>query len=172
VIVRKERDADIEAIRAVNDAAFKQPGEGMLVDALRANGGVMLSLVAQEDGPAGAIVGHILFSPVTVEAESGRFGAAGLAPLAVLPDKQSQGIGSRLVRDGLDLVRRKGVPGCVLLGSPKYYSRFGFDRASRIGLYWKTQPTETEHFLMVELTPGTPFGRGGLVSYRPEFDTV
>ena len=171
MIVRKARDTDVDAIRAVNDAAFRQSGEGALVDALRENGGLMLSLVAQEE-PGGEIVGHVAFSPVVVESEAGRTGAAGLAPLAVLPARQSQGIGSTLVRNGLDLLRRTGIPGCVVLGAPRYYSRFGFDRASRVGLYWKTQPKETDHFLMIELHPGSPFGRGGLVSYRPEFDAV
>src|SRR5918998_1345366 len=98
LIVRAERPEDLHAVRRVNELAFDGAGEADLVDALRESGAAHLSLVAEEGG---RVVGHILFSPVTVESAGGDWGATGLAPMAVLPELQRRGVGSALVREGL-----------------------------------------------------------------------
>ncbi|MBN3789037.1 N-acetyltransferase [Burkholderia sp. Ac-20353] len=126
VTLRDERKGDADAIARVIVAAFAgEPRGGQferhIVDVLRADGALSVSLVAERDG---RIVGHVAFSPVTIGAASE--GWYGLAPLAVLPDCRRQSIGAGLVRTGLDALRRLGARGCVLLGEPAYYTRFGF----------------------------------------------
>ena len=122
-VVRKESTADVPAIYKVNERAFGQPGEANLVDALRAKGKAVISLVAENDRQ---IIGHILFSPVTLEPANKELFALGLAPMAVLPEFQNQGIGSLLVRAGLEECRKQGCDFVAVLGHPTYYPRFGF----------------------------------------------
>ncbi|RQS65368.1 N-acetyltransferase [Burkholderia sp. Bp8963] len=126
VTLRDERASDVAAIARVIAAAFAgEPHGGQveqrIVDAFRADGCLSVSLVAERDG---RIVGYVAFSPVTIGTDSE--GWYGLAPLAVLPDCRRQSIGAGLVRTGLDALRRLGARGCVLLGEPAYYTRFGF----------------------------------------------
>jgi putative acetyltransferase len=168
VTLRTELPADHAGVRRVNELAFGQPGEADVVDALRAAGAATLSLVAV-DGDR--VVGHILFSPVTVASPSGDFTALGLAPMAVLPELHRRGVGSRLVRAGLDELRRAGHEVVVVLGHPGYYPRFGFERASARGIRWEHDAPD-EAFLVLELRPGALRGRGGVVRYRPELDSV
>jgi putative acetyltransferase len=115
LIVRRERPEDIAAVRRVNECAFARPDEANLVDTLRMGSKVTLSLVAVEDGQ---IVGHILFSPVTIESGDRTFPAAGLGPMAVLPERQRRGIGSQLVKAGLKECRNAGHDCVVVLGHP------------------------------------------------------
>src|SRR5262245_12757811 len=129
VLIRAEQPNDGDAIRRVLEAAFPTAAEARLVDLLRRNDHLRLSLVAEADG---AIVGHIGFSPIEVDGESG--GGLGLAPVAVLPSCQRQGIGSHLICEGLTACERAGYGFVVVLGSPLYYPRFGFARADRRGL--------------------------------------
>ena len=146
------------------------------MDALRARGQATLSLVAVEGH---RVVGHILFSPVTIESvgesggESGGepVAALGLGPMAVLPTRQRQGIGSLLVRTGLAACRDAGHGCVVVLGHPEYYPRFGFTRASRHGVTWE-HPAPDEAFMLLELREGALGGRGGIVRYQPEFGGV
>ncbi|MBI3992747.1 MAG: N-acetyltransferase [Candidatus Lambdaproteobacteria bacterium] len=166
--IRDECPEDVSAIHHVNALAFGQPQEAALVDALRRAGAVLLSLVAVEDG---AIVGHILFSPVRVRGGGGEFAAVGLAPMAVLPAWQRRGIGSALVRAGLARLRGMGQEAVVVLGHPAYYPRFGFRRASVFGLRWEHAAPD-EAFMALELVAGSLAGRQGVVAYRPEFDGV
>src|SRR2546425_12418748 len=128
--IRPEQPADIPGIRAVNLAAFGTRAEADLVDALRDQTTPLVSLVAED---AGAIVGHILFSPVTLDAHP-EIQLMGLAPMAVTPAWQGRGIGSALVRDGLDACKRVGASAVVVLGHATYYPRFGFTPASRFGI--------------------------------------
>ncbi|WP_431819649.1 GNAT family N-acetyltransferase [Burkholderia sp. F1] len=134
VTLRDERASDVAAIARVIAAAFAaEPQHGQfeqqIVDALRADGCLSVSLVAERDE---RIIGHVAFSPVMIGdgAESG--GWYGLAPLAVLPDCQRQSVGAGLVRTGLDALRRLGARGCVVLGDAAYYARFGFVPAGDI----------------------------------------
>ena len=162
VAVRFEEPRDEPAVREVNDAAFASPLEGSLVEALRGSAG-SLSLVATIDE---RVVGHILFTPVTVEAnEQPRI--AGLGPMSVLPGLQRRGIGSQLVTAGLEACRRHGYSAVVLVGHPDYYPRFGFVPADTRGLACEfTVPREA--FMVIEFEPGL-LKDGGLVRYRPEF---
>jgi putative acetyltransferase len=168
VVVRAERPGDVPAIRQVNDLAFGQPGEGLLVDALREAGQLTVSLVAE---PAGEIVGHIAFSPVTIEGHPDASGLAGLGPMAVRPDLQRRGIGSRLVREGLAASSAAGFRAVVLLGHPEYYPRFGFVPASRFSLRCVYDAPD-EAFMALELVPGALASLAGTVHYAPAFDLV
>jgi putative acetyltransferase len=170
--VRRERPNDVAAIRTVNELAFGGATEAEIVDALRARGKATLSLVAVQ---AHRVVGHILFSPVTI-ASAGESGgearaALGLGPMAVLPAHQRQGIGSLLVRTGLQACRDAGHGCIVVLGHPEYYPRFGFEPASRRGVAWE-HPVPDEALMILELRPGALEGRGGIVRYQPEFGSA
>ena len=106
VTIRQERPEDVAEVRRVNELAFEQPAEANLVDKLRQACADALSLVAVDDG----VVGHILFTPVVAESGPRRAAGMGLAPMAVAPDRQRQGIGSELVRRGLEMLRQRGCP--------------------------------------------------------------
>ena len=168
ITVRPERPEDAVAIRRTNELAFGRPNEARLVDMLRASARPCISLVAVAGEQ---VVGHILFTAVTIQSESPAWTAFGLAPMAVLPQYQRQGIGSRLVRFGLDACVRQGHAVVVILGHPTYYPRFGFVPAAPKGLGCE-HPVPDEVFMVAELVPGALAGKTGLVKYRPEFAEV
>src|SRR6266567_3686247 len=168
IVVRSERTEDHESVRRVNELAFEQPNEADLADALRANARPFISLVAVVDEQ---VVGHIFFSPVSIESGNGVFTAMGLAPMAVLPEYQNQGIGSQLVREGLAACQRLGDVVVVVLGHANYYPRFGFSPASLKGLRSEYDVAD-EVFMVTELIEGALGGRRGLVKYHPEFGKV
>src|SRR5919106_673706 len=147
--IRPEEARDSHAIRRVNELAFGGPIEANLVDALRDADAVILSLVAEV---AGSVVGHILFSAVTIETAAGEVTALGLAPMAVHPEHQHRRIGSQLVEEGLRELQRRGYEAVVVLGHPDYYPRFGFARASGFGLRCAIQCPD-EAFIAIELRP-------------------
>lgn len=149
ILVRQATPADIEAIRTVNRAAFGQDDEGELVDRLRGDGEALVELVAIA---AGTIVGHILFSPLAVDDRDGTaIPAAALAPVAVLPRHQRGGVGSALIRHGLEACRARGVSAVIVLGHPDYYPRFGFSAAAASHL---SAPFSGPAFMALELAPG------------------
>ena len=166
--VRAEAPEDRAAVRRVNELAFDAAAEANLVDALRGSGAAHVSLVAEEDG---LVVGHILFSPVTVESAGGGWEATGLGPMAVLPERQGRGVGSALVREGLKECLRLGREVVFVLGHADYYPRFGFRPAGPLGVTCEF-PSPEENFMVAELRPGALAGRTGLVRYRPEFQNV
>lgn len=126
MMIRPEREADRHVIHEIVAAAFGGLSEADLVDALRADGDLVLSLLAEEDG---AIVGHVGFSRLrVVSEEGGEFAALSLAPLAVRPDRQRRGIGGALVRAGHEALRERGEHLSIVVGDPAYYTRFGYDR--------------------------------------------
>ena len=167
--IRFERQEDIPHIRSVNLAAFETALEANLVDALRARANPILSLVA-EDAGGDAIIGHILFTPVTLDG-AGDLRLMGLAPMAVLPAKQRRGVGSALVREGLEQCRRIAVDAVVVLGHAEYYPRFGFAPSSRFGIRSEYDVPD-DVFMVLELREGALQGRTGMVHYHPAFADV
>lgn len=158
--IRKEETKDIKQVREILRAAFPTDEESRLVDALRANGKAVISLVAVR---AEQVLGHILFSPVSTT-PPGEAKGIGLAPVAVHPDVQSQGIGSRLIHEGLRLCEELGYDYCVVLGDPKYYQRFGFEKAGTFGL--QNEYGVDDEFMIIGFSGDTV---QGLVRYAPEF---
>ena len=132
--IRDEQLDDVDAVREVYRQAFNQEQEGRIVDALRERGVTLLSLVAVTDG---VVVGHIMFSPMTIESEAGTWDAVCLAPVAVAPARQKQGIGGMLIEVGLAELRGRGQRAVILLGHPSYYPRFGFRPAREFGLHYQ-----------------------------------
>jgi putative acetyltransferase len=164
IIIREERQGDAERIHAVNLAAFETATEADLVNALRARETQLISLVAEEDA---TIIGHILFSPVTLASGPG-LTLMGLAPMAVVPSRQRQGVGSSLVREGLERCRLLKADAVVVLGHPEYYPRFGFSPASRFSLRSEYDVPE-EAFMVRELRERALSGLSGTIRYHPVF---
>jgi putative acetyltransferase len=163
VAIRLETDRDRDAIFRVNRLAFGRDDEARLVDALHSGGFVCLSLLAEM---AGHIAGHVLFSQLTIEGRDGLLSALALAPLAVVPEFQRQGIGSELVRRGLDLCRERGHRIVLVVGHPQFYPRFGFSHALTRGL---CSPCAGGSFMAAELMEGALRGVTGAVHYPPPF---
>lgn len=159
--IREERADDVAAIREVNKRAFGQDQEGNIVDALRSNGAALLSLVATLDGQ---VVGHILYSPITV----GEVTGAALGPMAVHPEHQRQGIGSKLIEAGTRKLTDDGYPFIIVLGHTKYYPRFGFLPASTHGIRCEWDVPD-DAFMLLVLHQAKMQGVSGLAKYRPEF---
>ena len=158
LLIRPEEYIDHAAIRRVNERAFKGPDEAYLVENLRDAGKAIVSLVATCHEH---VVGHILFSPVSIAINPRRVRGLGLAPLAVLPEYQCRGIGSQLVHRGLKESKAQGYDLVVVLGAQEYYSRFGFKRASVFGL--RNVYQADENFRVLELRTGTVHAVSGLV---------
>lgn len=167
ITIREERAGDIEAVRAINSAAFGGDDEAHLVDALREAGALLLSLVAERDGK---VIGHIAFSAASLD-EAPEIDVVGLAPIAVLPGYQRQGVGSAMIQAGLERLRKAGYELVMVLGHPAYYPRFGFEPASRFGVRW-TQPVPDEAFMLLELQPGVLAGVHGVLRYHPFIEAM
>jgi putative acetyltransferase len=167
-LVRAETTEDYLAVRQVNELAFGRPDEALLVDKLRAVADPQISLVAIKDEQ---VVGHIFFSPVSIEITDAASLVLALGPLAILPEYQKQGLGSQLVQAGFRDCRRIGCNVVVVLGHPEYYPRFGFIPAKNKALRCEW-PVPDEMFMVAELTPEALNGLRGLVKYLPEFNDV
>ncbi|AWH29524.1 MULTISPECIES: N-acetyltransferase [Stenotrophomonas] len=164
-LIRPEQPADVAAIHALTEAAFRQAEhsshtEQFIVDALRDRGELTVSLVAEQDG---AMVGHVAVSPVAVS--DGSTGWFGLGPISVLPARQGQGVGAALMQAAIDALRSQQAHGCVLLGEPAYYGRFGF--RAEPGLILPGVPAE--YFQALCLQP--PMAQGE-VRYSPAFEAT
>lgn len=168
VSIRREEAGDEDAMRRVNEQAFGRREEADLVDALRRRDEQLISLVALKDGQ---VVGHILFTPVTIQSDNEISSAVGLGPLAVLPEHQGQGIGAQLVEAGLEACRQARHEVVVVLGHPGYYPRFGFAPSRPLGITWERDAPE-EAFMVLELHEGALAGRKGVVKFLPEFKGV
>lgn len=169
-MIRPEIGEDYNAIFEVNKLAFEQENEAQLVEKIRqsANFNPQLSLVADNKG---SIVGHILFSDLIIQSHKGNFSALALAPLAVHPKYQNQGIGSQLVQQGLRKCQSLGHKVVVVIGHPTFYTRFGFSSATAKGLSVLWQVPD-EAFLILELVPDALDGISGVVKYPSVFDAV
>jgi putative acetyltransferase len=166
-VVRSEAQKDWSAVLQVNASAFKTPAEANLVDRLRQEAQPVVSMVA-EDG--GVVVGHIMFSPVTLTGYPA-LKIMGLGPMAIAPGLQRKGIGSSLVRAGLEECKKLSFGAVVVLGHPEYYPRFGFVPSIRFGIRWEHQVPE-EVFMMLELESGFLDGASGIIRYHAAFDDV
>ena len=162
--IRAEKKDDREAIFAVEEAAFGQPIQAHLVDALRRGSEPQISLVAEQDG---RVVGHVFFSPVSFEDLSLSHGCQ-LSPLAVMPELQKKGIGSALIGQGLAACSSIGWTAVFLLGDPRYYSRFGFEMAANRELIHSGP--DGEYLQYLETETGALQGVTGEVRFHPVFD--
>jgi putative acetyltransferase len=164
VTLRRESPTDGESVRSVNEAAFGRSDEADLVDRLRTEGAILASFVAEREAE---VVGHILFSRILIETTTSRsLAAVALAPLAVRPDSQRQGVGGQLIRHGLEWLRGRDEHIVLVVGHPAYYPRFGFssDRARAIA-----SPFPAEAFMALDLAPGALDGIRGSVRYPDAF---
>lgn len=162
ITIRLEKAGDEQAIHDVTAAAFEghphsDQSEPFIIGRLRDQGALTLSLVADEDG---RIVGHVAFSPVTLTPPAA--GWFGLGPVAVSPDHQAKRIGSRLIREGLAMLAADGASGCVVVGDPDYYQKFGFRHESSL-VFPGCAP---QYFMALAFSGAVP---AGTVAYHPAF---
>ena len=170
ILIRPETKSDYPAVKKVNDLAFNQPNEGILVEKLRNNPAFIpeLSLVAEYES---TIIGHILFFPISILNDTRISHSLALAPMSVLPEYQKKGVGSELVLTGLNTAAKSGYRSVIVLGHKDYYPKFGFRPASN----WNIQaPFEVrpESFMAIELSCCGLKGISGTVKYPPEFNEV
>jgi putative acetyltransferase len=165
---RLEQPEDIEEIYAVEVAAFQQTDEAELVNKLRGREECLCSVVAESNG---RIVGHCLFTKVTVKSPKGNFEAAALGPVAVLPEWQGEKIGTMLIITATNVVIEKGYQILFVLGDPNYYNRFGYSNAHDLGF---SLPYEVPQgsFMVAGLSPQVLRGKSGVVYYAKEFDAL
>ena len=166
VIIREEQTGDTKQIWIVNHRAFGRTEEADLVNKLRQSCTNGISLVAVSNDQ---IVGHILFTPVAIQAKERIITGMGLAPMAVLPESQHQGIGSQLVKAGLQVVKKGKYPFVIVLGHPTYYPRFGFVPASRHRFVSEYEDVPDEAFMILVFDQSALKGVSGVAKYRPEF---
>ena len=165
VDIRLETPGDQPQVRAVNEAAFGQPEEAGIVDRLRISCPEAISLVA-DDG--GEVVGHIIFTVAFIDTPKGKLWGRGLAVMAVLPERQRQGIGSQLARRGLDMLREQGCPYVIVVGHAEYYPRFGFTRASGYNLTSQWEEVPDEAFMVLVFDESAMQGVSGVATYRDD----
>jgi putative acetyltransferase len=158
-----EDPGELSRVRLINQAAFGRPDEADLIDQLREQEAVLLSLIAEVEQQA---VGHILFSRMFIDTADGAMPAAALAPMAVLPSHQRQGIGASLIWRGLDLLRGAGEQAVIVLGHPEYYPRFGFSCEKARFL---KSPFPADAYMALELVAGALEGVRGRVRYPAAF---
>lgn len=161
MIIRRETAGDVAAIRQVIRAAFEGDDEANLVDRLRGDGDLILSLVAEQDGQ---IVGHVAFSRLSITNDSHVTPGVSLAPVGVLPEMQRKGAGCALIEAGHDQLRHAGETVSFVLGDPAYYSRFGYslDGASAFDCAYAGP-----YFQWLRLSSQSP--AAGVITYAPAF---
>jgi putative acetyltransferase len=165
VEIREERPDDVAALRDLNRRAFGQDQESNIVDALRANGGALLSLVATVND---RVVGHIMYSPLSI---GGNVKGAALGPMGVLPEYQRQGIGGKLIQAGNRKLKDAGCPFIIVVGHADYYARFGFRPAREHGIKCQWDVPD-DVFMLLILDQAEMEGVSGLAKYRDEFSSV
>jgi putative acetyltransferase len=161
--IRNESVADCPVIEDVTISAFLNAPhtshtEQYIVNALRKAGALTISLIAEAQG---TVIGHVAVSPVSIS--DGTSGWFGLGPISVLPEFQRRGVGAQLMRESLSVLRDRGASGCVVLGDPAYYGRFGFRADARLAL----PGVPPEYFQALSIDSSQP---QGIVSYHQAFD--
>lgn len=166
MIIRREKKEDFNSIYEINEQAFKQKDESELIERIRDSKNFIpeLSLVAEENG---RIIGHILFSKIKIIGEK-EYESLALAPMAVLPEFQKQGIGGKLIKEGLNKARELGFNSAIVIGHKECYPRFGFERASKWNIKCPFEVPD-EVFMAVELNAGALAEKSGIVEYPKEF---
>ncbi len=164
MLIRDEAPFDIPAIRALVERAFRDAAHGSgteaaIVDALREDAVLSVSLLAEDDT---GIIGHVTFSPVTINGEAVDW--YGLGPIAVRADRRRRGVGARLIRAGLERVKGHAARGCVVLGDPAYYGRFGFRQDAAL----RYPGAPSHYFQCLVMVAGRP---QGIVDYHPAFSS-
>ena len=167
MLIRTEKEADLDGVYGVNISAFETSAEADLVNALQEQAQPVISLVAEDNEK---VVGHIMFSPVSLSGHPD-LKIMGLAPMAVAPEYQRKGIGTALVEAGLEHCRQLDFTAVVVLGHPDYYPRFGFSPSSEFGIASEYEVPE-EVFMAMELQPGALSGMTGIVKYHSAFNNV
>ncbi len=165
VTIRLEQQSDYAAIRNVNQLAFGQPDEANIVERLRGLPNVASWAALIDD----QVVGHVLFSPVSIHHPRGTTEGRGLGPMSVLPAHQNQGIGTRLLEHTLIEARAAAWPFVVVLGHPRYYPRFGFVCASEYGVRCQWEGVADDAFMILALDASRTKPLRGVARYRPEF---
>jgi len=171
IIIRPETAGDYPKIAKVNELAFGQGNESLLIEKLRNTSDFILdlSLVAEYKND---VVGHILFYPVKINDGSVRHTSLALAPMCVHPSHQRKGIGSELIREGLKRAKDMGYGSVIIVGHPEYYPKFGFKKASKYGIKAPFDAPDNA-FLALELVEGTLRKIKGIVEYpKPFYDTL
>jgi putative acetyltransferase len=166
--IRDELSSDIEKIWDINTDAFGTEEEANLVNELRSSGCSYVSLVAETEDK---VVGYILFTPVKLSGNKNNLKIAGLAPMAVSSQYQNKGIGSKLVKAGLDHCKSLGYNAVVVLGHPNYYPKFGFVPSVKYGIKSEYEVPD-EVFMILELTPGSLKNHKGVIKYHEAFGSV
>ena len=166
--IRTENSTDSDKIRNVNAEAFETEAEANLVNALRDSGVSYISLVAEEDNE---LVGHILFTTVDLIGDDSGLKLMGLAPMSVIPKLQNKGIGSLLVRTGIEECVSKGIDAIFVLGHPEYYPKFDFVPSVKYGIRPEYEVPD-EAFMVLELRNGVLDGKQGTIKYHEAFGSV
>jgi putative acetyltransferase len=167
-LIRHETPEDIPLISSAIEQAFKRDAEARLAEKLRQACVDHISLVADDNG---TIVGHIMFTPVLIK-NGKEVQGMGLAPMSVLPARQRRGIGTQLVKSGLQILRKKGCPFVIVLGHPAYYPRFGFQPASRFNIKSQWEGVPDEAFMILVLEEEAMQNVSGIAMFRDEFNQV
>lgn len=167
ITIRPEQINDYDSIKRINDEAFGQKNEGLLVNALRKTSEYIpsLSLVAESYSK---IIGHILFYPVDIKTEKGNYNVLSLAPMAVLPSYQKKGIGSSLIEKGIEKCKVTDFDVVIVVGHPTYYPRFGFKPASNWNIKLPFDAPD-EAFMALELKENTIYKYAGIVIFPKEY---
>jgi putative acetyltransferase len=165
--IRAEKESDQDSVHQVHLSAFESPSEANLVDTMREQAHPVVSLLAEDNGQ---VVGHIMFSPVFLSGDPD-LKIMGIAPMAVVPFHQRKGIGSALVRAGLEQCKQLGVVAVVVLGHPEYYPRFGFSPSSQFDINSEYEVPK-EVFMAMELQTDALRGKTGRVKYHAAFSSV
>lgn len=168
MIIRKEQPSDIDNIWEVNSKVFETETEANLINTLRSSGCHYISLVAEDKNK---VIGHILFTPVELTGDKNKLKLLGLGPMAVLNEYQYKGIGSKLVKTGLEYCQSLGFDAVVVLGHPNYYPKFGFAPSIKYGIKSEYDVPD-DVFMILELVPGILKNHKGIIKYHKAFNCV